>query len=62
MKEIEGIRMREMAIFTPEIAEELIARGFELVARTEKAYYFIDSVLLERTVCELLEQLEDNRL
>lgn len=52
--------MREMAIFTPEIAEELIARGFELVARTKKAYYFVDSVRLERAVCELLELMECN--
>jgi hypothetical protein len=49
--------MGDAAIFTPEIAEELIARGFELVARTDKAYYFEDSVLLWRTVCELMEAL-----
>ena len=49
--------MGDAAIFTPAVAEELIARGFELVARTDKAYYFEESVLLWRTVSELLEEL-----
>ena len=51
------LMMGDAAIFTPAVAEELIARGFELVARTDKAYYFEESVLLWRTVSELLEEL-----
>ena len=49
----------QMAIFTPAIAEALIARGFELVARTEKAYYFNDSALLREATVELLEALQE---
>ena len=52
--------MRDIAIFTPAIAEALIERGFELVARTEKAYYFEDSMRLERALSELLELMECN--
>lgn len=51
--------MGDVAIFTPEIAEGLMARGFELVARTDKAYYFRDSVLLWCAVDELLEAFVD---
>lgn len=49
--------MREMAIFTEEIAKELIARGFELKGRTEKAWYFEDSRELIYVVNELLDVL-----
>ena len=51
--------MRDAVIFTPAIAEELKKRGFELVAQTEKAWYFEDSVLLWCAVDELLELLQD---
>lgn len=51
--------MNEMAIFTEEIALELLARGFKLKGITEKAWLFEDSVLLERTVSELTAALMD---
>lgn len=50
----------QMAIFTPAIAEELIKRGFELEARTEKAFYFNDSAQLRLVVIELLDMLNSN--
>ena len=50
--------MGDAAIFTPAIAEELIARGFELVARTDKAYYFTDSAEFWVAVDEILEAAE----
>ena len=46
--------MGEFAVFTPEVAQGLIARGFKLVGYTDKAWFFEDSVLLERAVNELL--------
>lgn len=49
--------MGTIAIFTLVVAEELIARGFELVARTQLAWHFEDSVLLESSVRELVEEL-----
>jgi hypothetical protein len=54
--------MNEMAIFTEEIAMGLLARGFKLKGYTEKAWFFEDSVLLERAVAELVEALEDSGL
>ena len=51
--------MGDVAIFTPAVAEGLIARGFELVARTRKAYYFEESIELWCAVDELLEALSD---
>ena len=52
----------DIAIFTPEVAKALIERGFELVAQTEKAWYFKDSMLLRDAVEELLEAFADNSL
>ena len=52
--------MIDLAIFTEEIAMELINRGFELVAKTKKAWYFEDSVLLRDAVSELLEAYVEN--
>jgi hypothetical protein len=51
--------MNEMAVFTEAIAEELVNRGFRLVGYTNKAWFFEDSVLLERAVCELVEALQE---
>lgn len=48
----------DIAIFTEEVAMGLMARGYELVARTDKAWYFEDSVLLRVAIDELLEALE----
>ena len=45
--------MGEFAVFTPEVAEALIARGFKLVGYTDKAWFFEDSL-------RLVEALEDN--
>lgn len=50
--------MRDVAIFTEEIAMGLIERGFELVTKTKKAWYFEDSVSLRAAVDELLEAFE----
>ena len=52
--------MGDVAIFTEEVAKGLIEKGFELVARTNKAWYFEDSVLLWVAVDELLAALSDN--
>lgn len=54
-----GDTMGDLAIFTEEIAMGLMARGFELVTRTEKAWYFEDSVWLRVAVDELLESLQE---
>lgn len=51
--------MGEMVIFTEEIAMGLLARGFKLKGMTNKAWFFEDSVLLERTVNELVESLQE---
>ena len=48
----------DLAIFTESIAAELIERGFELITRTEKAWYFRDSAQLRRAVEELLEEMQ----
>lgn len=50
--------MGDIAIFTEAIAAGLMARGFELVARTSKAYFFEDSAELHIALEELLENLE----
>ena len=50
---------RDIAIFTEAIAKELIARGYELVTRTSKAWYFEDSAELRITLEELLENYEE---
>ena len=57
-----GDTMYDLAIFTPEVAKALMARGFELVAQTDKAWYFRDSVLLRDAVEELLEAFADKDL
>jgi hypothetical protein len=51
--------MNEMAIFTEEIAMNLLARGFKLKGYTDKAWFFEDSVLLERAVSELVAALQE---
>jgi hypothetical protein len=55
----EYLTMNEMAIFNEWIAEELIARGFKLIDRSALAWFFEDSVLLERAVTELVEALQE---
>ena len=52
--------MTEFAVFTKEIAEELIARGFKMVGYTDKAWFFENSVSLERDVGELTAALTDD--
>ena len=52
--------MGEFAVFTEEIAMILLARGFKLKGYTNKAWFFEDSVLLERAVSELTEAMIDN--
>ena len=49
--------MGDAVIFTPEVAEELIARGFELIAKTRKAWYFEESIMFWVAVDEILEDL-----
>lgn len=48
----------DLAIFTESIANELVVRGFELITKTEKAWYFRDSALLRCAVEELLEDMQ----
>lgn len=50
----------EMAIFTEALALGLIEKGFELVAKTQKAWYFTDSAPLRVAIDELLEIIEDS--
>jgi hypothetical protein len=54
-----GDTMGEFAVFTPEVAKALIARGFKLVGYSDKAWFFEDSLRLERAVSELVEAFED---
>lgn len=50
--------MGEFAVFTEEVAMGLMARGFEPRYKNEVAWFFDDSVLLEKAVSELVESLE----
>ena len=50
--------MIELVIFTEAIADELIARGFNLIGRGAHVWYFEDSELLESAVAELVEALQ----
>lgn len=50
--------MIEFAVFTREVAEQLIAQGYELKGRTEMAWLFEDSAQLERAVVELIDRLK----
>ena len=52
------LRMIELVIFTEAIADELIARGFNLIGRGAHVWYFEDSELLESAVAELVEALQ----
>jgi hypothetical protein len=51
--------MIEFAVVNEWIAAELQARGFKLLGRSKLAWYFEDSELLERTVSELVEALQE---
>ena len=51
--------MGEFAVFTKEVAMALLARGFKLRGYNDAAWFFEDSVLLERAVSELVEQLQE---
>lgn len=46
-----------MAIFTEEIALSLLDMGFVLIEKSEYAWTFEDSVLLEEAVTKLVEGL-----
>lgn len=50
--------MYDLAIFTEEIALGLIERGFELICKTEKAWYFKDSVSVRSAVRELMDDMQ----
>lgn len=52
--------MTEFAVFTEEIAMALLARGFKLKGYNDTAWFFEDSVLLERAVSELVQSLMDD--
>lgn len=52
--------MTEFAVFTKEVAEGLIVRGFKMIGYTDKAWFFEDSVSLERAVGELTAALTDD--
>ena len=49
--------MIEFAVFTKEIVEELILRGFNPIRRSSLAWFFEDSVLLESCLGELTAEL-----
>ena len=52
--------MGDIAIFTEEVAMALLARGFKLKGYNNTAWFFEDSVLLERAVTELTTALMDD--
>lgn len=54
--------MGDFVVFTPEIAEALIMRGFDLVLQTETAYYFNDTEELLIAIGEILAQMVDQQL
>lgn len=54
--------MGDFVVFTPEIAEALIMRGFDLVLQTETAYYFNDTEELLIAIEEILAQMVDQQL
>jgi hypothetical protein len=51
--------MGDFVVFTPEIAEALIMRGFDLVLQTETAYYFNDTEELLIAIGEIMAQMVD---
>jgi len=51
--------MIEFAVFNEMMAEELMARGFRMVGRSKYAWFFEDSVRLERAVSELVVAFEE---
>lgn len=53
------LRMIEFAVFNEMMAEELMARGFRMVGRSKYAWFFEDSVRLERAVSELVVAFEE---
>lgn len=52
-----GDTMRDFAVFTPEIADGLIARGFRLKGYNKVAWFFEDSAQLRRAIEELIKDL-----
>ena len=50
----------EMAIFNEWLAKELVAQGFKLVGTSGVAWFFEDSVSLERAVSELTTGVLDD--
>lgn len=52
--------MGEFAVFTEEIAMALLARGFKLKGYNNTAWFFEDSVSLERAVSELTTGVLDD--
>ena len=51
--------MTEYVVFNEWVAAELQARGFKLLGQGKITWYFEDSVLLESTVSELVEALQE---
>ena len=49
--------MRDIAIFSPEVVEALISKGFKPVSRSKKAWYFEDSDWLRIALDEILQEL-----
>jgi hypothetical protein len=52
--------MIEIAIFTEEIAEELMARGFQMVGKSKLAWFFEDSKEIEVAIEEIIKFLENS--
>jgi hypothetical protein len=59
MKKDKVVVMRDIAIFTPEVAEALINKGFSVVTQTKKAWYFEDSIEIRIVIEEILENFEN---
>lgn len=47
--------MEEFVVFSEQVAQGLIEKGFELLREKRGLYYFIDSLLLEKEIEKLLE-------
>lgn len=50
--------MGEFAVFSEPVAMGLLARGFKLRGMSDKAWFFDDSVSLQRAVEELTADLQ----
>lgn len=50
--------MHELAIFTKQVADELIKRGYELKREQKNIYFFLDSEKLRAAIDDILSNIE----